>query len=223
MGLKIIIFGASGMVGRGVLLECLESEQIERVLIVNRYDIGVKHEKLKQIIHSDFENYDSIQSEFEGYDACFWTLGISAVGLSEEKYTKITYDYTLTLAKILVKMNPDMTFTYVSGEGTDSTENGRQMWARVKGKTENDLLALGFKKAYMFRPGYIQPKKGVKSKTGWYNAMYVLFSWLYPLFKLLVPNMVVTTIDVGKAMIACATSGYEKNILRPKDINSLSQ
>ncbi len=223
MSLKVIIFGASGMVGRGVLLECLESSEIEKVLMVNRYDIGVKHDKLKQIIHSDFENYSSIEEDLKGYDACFWTLGISAVGLSEEKYTKITYDYTLTLARLFYSKNPLMTFTYVSGEGTDSTENGRQMWARVKGKTENDLLALGFKRAYMFRPGYIQPKKGVKSKTGWYNVMYVLFSWLYPLFKAIGPNSVTTTIDIGQAMIRCAIDGYEKNILRPRDINSLSK
>ena len=221
MGKRVIIFGASGMVGRGILIECLESDHIESVTMVNRKPINVKHDKLKEVIHSDFLNYSAIEEEMKGFDACFWPLGISAVGLSEEKYTVITHDYALAGAEVLKKYNPNLIFCYVSGVGTDSTEKGRQMWARVKGRTENDLIKM-FDKAYMFRPGYIQPKKGVKSRTGWYNAMYVFFSWLYPIFKAISPNSVTTTIDVGKSMISCAINGYDKKILLPGDINKLS-
>ena len=222
MGKRIIIFGASGMVGRGILLECLDSNHVDSIVMVNRKSIGVQHEKLKEVIHSDFLDYSVIEDEMKNLDACFWPLGISAVGLCENKYTKITYDYTMAAAKKLKEFNPDLVFCYVSGVGTDSTEGGRQMWARVKGRTENDLIKL-FRKAYMFRPGYIQPKRGVKSKTGWYNAMYVFFSWLYPLFKLISPNSLTTTIDVGKAMIYCAVNKPDLQILTPKDINEFSK
>jgi hypothetical protein len=222
MGYKVIIFGASGMVGRGVLLECLEDERISAVTMVNRYAIGVEHEKLTELIHTDFLNYDAIKDSLSGIDACYWTLGISAVGLSEEKYRVITYDYTLTASKLLLELNPEMTFCYVSGTGTDSTEKGRQMWARVKGKTENDLMALSFKNSFMFRPGYIQPMKGIKSKTGWYNAMYVIFKPLYPLLKAMGPNSVTTTVLIGKAMINCLASPPTQQILHAKEINSLS-
>ena len=223
MKIKAIIFGASGMVGRGVLLECLDCGDVESVLIVNRESIGINHAKLKEVIHKDFLNYDAIEEQLKGFNACFWTLGISAIGLSEEKYKQITYDFTLKAAKTIIKLNPETTFCYVSGAGTDSTEKGRSMWARVKGKTENDIMKLPFKGSYVFRPGYIQPMRGVKSKTGWYNTMYVLFKWLYPLFKTLFPGMVTTTINFGKAMIKCAKDGYSQQILNSKDINSLSK
>ena len=222
MGLKVIIFGASGMVGRGVLLECMEHDQVEKVTMVNRYSIGVEHEKLTEVIHTDFLNYDAIKDQLKGFDACFWTLGISAVGLSEEKYTEISYEYTHEAAKVLKELNPAMSFTYVSGVGTDSTENGRLMWARVKGRTENKLISM-FDKAYMYRPGYIQPLKGVKSKTALYNAMYVVFSWLYPVFKAIGPNSVTTTVQIGKAMIESAQNGYDKTIIDPVDINLLAR
>lgn len=222
MGKKIIIFGASGMVGRGILLECLDSKDIDSVVMFNRKSIGLQHEKLKEVIHSDFLDYSTIENELKDLDACFWPLGISAVGLTEEKYTKITYDYALTAAKKMKELNPDLVFCYVSGVGTDSTEGGRQMWARVKGKTENDLLKM-FDKAYMFRPGYIQPKRGVKSRTAWYNVMYVFFSWLYPIMKGLTPNSVTTTVDIGKAMIYCAVKKPDLQILSPKDINEFSK
>lgn len=222
MGLKTIIFGASGMVGRGVLLECLESVHIDSVLMVNRYSIGIKHPKLKEIIHGDFLNYSEIKNQLSGYHACFWTLGISAVGLNEEKYKVITYDYTLGAATLLAELNPGMTFCYVSGAGTDSTEKGRIMWARVKGRTENSLMNLPFKKTYMFRPGYIQPMKGIKSKTGWYNALYFVFKPLFPIFKFLATDAVTTTVDVGRAMICCAKESPEIKILTAKDINQFS-
>lgn len=222
MGLKAIIFGASGMVGRGVLFECLESVHIDSVLMVNRYTIGIKHPKLKELIHGDFLNYSEIKNQLSEYNACFWTLGISAIGLNEEKYKVITYDYTIGAAKLLAELNPGMTFCYVSGAGTDSTEKGRIMWARVKGKTENSLMHLPFKKAYMFRPGYIQPMKGIKSKTGWYNTLYIIFKPLFPIFKFLATDAVTTTVDVGQAMIFCAKECPEIKILTAKDINQFS-
>jgi uncharacterized protein YbjT (DUF2867 family) len=223
MKINAIIFGASGMVGRGVLLECLESDQVDSVLMVNRYSIGVKHPKLIELIHGDFLNYESIKEGLKGYNACFWTLGISVVGLTEEKYTLITHDYTLAAAKLLVGLNPDMSFCYVSGTGTDSTEKGRTMWARVKGRTENELLALPFKAAFMFRPGYIQPMKGIKSKTGWYNALYVIFKPLYPLMKALAPNTVTNSVHVGMAMIHCVLRQPDIRILHSREINSMAQ
>ncbi len=221
--IKAIIFGASGMVGRGVLLECLASNDVESVLIVNRESIGINHAKLKEVIHKDFLDYNAIEEHLKGYNACFWTLGISAIGLSEEKYKLITYDFTLNAAETIIKLNPETTFCYVSGAGTDSTEKGKSMWARVKGKTENDIMKLPFKGSYMFRPGYIQPLRGVKSKTGWYNAVYVLFKWLYPLFKVISPNMVTTTVNLGKAMIVCALSSPDEKILHSKEVNQLAE
>lgn len=220
--LKIILFGATGMVGRGVLLECLNDERIEGILAVNRSSLKMEHSKYKEVVHQDFLNYEAVESDLKGYDACFFCLGVSAVGMSEENYTVVTHDYTLAAATKLKALNPEIKFTYVSGAGTDSSEKGRSMWARVKGRTENDLLKLGFRDAYMFRPGYIQPLKGVKSKTGWYNALYVVFKRLYPIFKILAPNSVTTTVNVGRAMIYTVVIGDEMKILESKDINRLA-
>lgn len=222
MKVRAIIFGASGMVGRGVLLECLESIDVEYVLMINRNSIEIEHPKLREIVHSDFLNLSDIKEDITGFNACFWTLGISAMGLSEEKYSLITYTYTLAAAKMLVELNPNMTFCYVSGVGTDSTEKGRIMWARIKGRTENELLSLPFKSAYMFRPGYIQPMKGVKSRTGWYNALYVIFKPLYPIMNALFPNSVTSTVRIGNAMINCVLLQPEKHILDAVDINSMA-
>lgn len=216
--MKVIITGTTGMVGKGVLLECLDDERITEVLVVNRSSLNMQHPKLKEIIHKDFHNLSAIKEQLQGYDACFFCLGVSAAGMSEEKYTKLTYDLTIHFAETVV--NPNMTFTYVSGAGTDSTEKGRMMWARVKGRTENTLLKMPFKKAYMFRPGAILPKRGVKSKTGLYNFFYVI---LRPFFPLMAMSASVTdTVKVGKAMIQVALNSNDKTHLENKDINELA-
>jgi uncharacterized protein YbjT (DUF2867 family) len=215
---KVIITGATGMIGKGVLLECLDHASIDEVLVIVRSPVGIKHPKLKELVHGDFTNFSAARNQFTGYDACFFCLGISAAGMKEQDYKKITYDYTLALARTLVEINPGMTFTYVSGEGTDSTVKGRMMWARIKGKTENDLLSLGFKQAFMFRPGAIIPLRGIKSRTKSYQFMYDYFMWLVKVIKAIAPNSVVSTSQIGLAMINAMLSGYDEKILRPKDI-----
>jgi len=222
MKLKVVITGATGMVGKGVLLECLDSDKIDSVLVLNRRSIDMKHDKLKEIIHQDFYDLSSVEDQLKGYDACFFCLGVSAYRLSEEEYTKITYDLTLHFANTLLKLNPEMTFCYVSGQGTDSTEKSRIMWANVKGKTENALLALPFKKAYMFRPGFIQPMRGIKSSTKMYNTMYTIINPFMPVLKLLFAKSITNTDRVGKAMINSVTIGYDKTYLDNKDINQLA-
>ena len=219
---KVIITGATGMIGKGVLLECLDHESIDKVLSVGRNSVKINHPKLKELIHEDFSDFSSVKEKLKDCDACFFCLGISAAGLSEEQYRKITYDYTLSLAQTLLDLNTDMTFNYVSGQGTDSSEKGRVMWARVKGKTENDLLKLGFKQAYMFRPGAIIPLRGIKSRTKSYQFMYDYFMWLVKLIKAISPNSVVNTTQIGLAMINSMFKGYDKKVLHPKDINLLS-
>ena len=220
---KVIITGATGMVGKGVLLECLDHAEIGEVLVIGRNSLGIEHAKLKELIHKDFFNFSEIKNQLSGYDACFYCLGISAAGLKEDQYKKITYDFTLSLAKILVELNSKMTFNYVSGEGTDSTEKGRMMWARVKGKTENDLLNLGFNQAFMFRPGMIIPLRGIKSRTKSYQFLYDYFMWLVKLVKAISPNTVVDTTQIGLAMINSVLREYPNKILRSKDIIILSQ
>jgi hypothetical protein len=215
---KVIITGATGMVGKGVLLECLDHEAIDKVLVIGRNAIGMQHPKLKEMIHKDFTDFGHVKDQLSGYDACFFCLGISAAGLKEEEYKKITYDFTLSLAKTLFEKNPGMTFNYVSGQGTDSSEKGRMMWARVKGKTENDLLNLGFKQAYMFRPGAIIPLRGIKSRTKSYQFMYDYFMWLVKMIKAISPNSVVNTTQIGLAMINSMLKGFDKKVLKPKDI-----
>lgn len=219
--MKIAIFGSTGMVGKGILYECLESDKVTEIIAVNRSPLGMNHPKLREIIHSDFFDPSTIENDLTGLDACFFPLGVSVVGMSEKEYTRITYDLTIGIAKTLARLNSDMTFCYVSGVGTDSTEKGRSMWARVKGRTENELLAMPFKNAYMFRPGYIQPMKGIKSKTAWYNAMYVVAKPLYFIFKALAPNSVTTTVTIGQAMINCVAGNGEKKVLDVREINEL--
>jgi uncharacterized protein YbjT (DUF2867 family) len=221
--MKVIITGATGMVGKGVLLECLDHDAVTQVLTIGRNSCGIEHSKLKEIIQKDFTDFSSIKNELKNYDACFFCLGISAAGLKEEQYNTITHDFTLGLANTLYELSPDMTFNYVSGQGTDSTEKGRVMWARVKGKTENDLLNMGFKQAYMFRPGAIIPLRGIKSRTKSYQFMYDYFMWLVKLIKAISPNSVVNTTQIGLAMINSVTEGYEKQVLTPKDIIELSK
>jgi uncharacterized protein YbjT (DUF2867 family) len=221
--IKVIITGATGMVGKGVLLECLDHSKIAEVLVIGRNSIEMEHPKLKELLHKDFTDFSNEKKMLEGYDACFFCLGISAAGLSEDQYRKITHEFTLALANVLLVLNPQMTFNYVSGQGTDSSENGRMMWARVKGKTENDLLNLGFKQAYMFRPGVIIPLRGIKSKTKSYQFMYDYFMWLVKGIKAIAPNSIVNTTQIGLAMINSVLKGYDKSILTPKDIILLSE
>lgn len=211
--LKVIITGSTGMVGEGVLFECLKHPRVESVLVINRRSCGVKHEKLTEIIHNNFLNISPIKDGLSGYNACYFCLGVSSMGMKETKYRQITYDLTMHVAKTLHAMNPEMVFTYVSGKGTDSTAKGRIMWARVKGRTENDLLNL-FNKVYMFRPGYIQPTRGLKNTY----KIYKVLAPFYPIWKTFFPNYVCTLQDIGLAMINCTINGYEKPLLENTDI-----
>ena len=221
--MNVIIFGATGMVGKGVLLECFDDARVERVLVVTRHPIDVSHPKLLEIVHQDFFDFSSIQSQFVDCDACFFCLGVSSIGMDESEYHHLTYDLTLAAATALASVTARrLTFCYVSGEGTDSTERGRIAWARIKGKTENALLRLPFKAAFMFRPAYIQPLKGIRSKTRWYQAAYDVIGPLYPLFRRLMPRHVTTTVNMGRAMIQVAATGYKKQILVSADINQLA-
>ena len=217
--IKVIVTGATGMVGEGVMHECLLHPLVESVVVINRKPGGVVHEKLKEIIHADFFDISSIADQLKGYDACFFCAGVTSVGKSEEEYYKLTYTLTLNFAKVLVEANPDMIFEYVSGGSTDSTEKGKVMWARVKGKTENDLAKLPFKKVYNFRPGYMHPTSGLKNV----NKYYKWITWLYPIVKAIAPNYVSTLKDMGLAMINAALYGYDKQILEVKDINALAR
>lgn len=215
---KAIVTGATGMVGEGVLHECLLHNDVEEVLIINRKPSGIQHPKLKEIIHKDFQDFSAIESQLKGYNACFFCLGVSSVGMKEDEYTKLTYTLTLHVANTLVKHNPDMTFCYVSGASTDSTEKGRMMWARVKGKTENDLMKLPFKQVYNFRPGAIEATKGLKNVLPYYKY----FSWLIPIIRLFAPNSIIKLKEIGIAMINSVTKGYEKQILEVSDIKALA-
>jgi nucleoside-diphosphate-sugar epimerase len=219
--MKVIIFGSTGMIGKGILLECLEDPNIKTVLVINRQACGIKHSKLIEIVHENFFDFSDIKDQFKGFDACFFCLGVSSAGLDEAKYSKITYDLTTGVAKILVELNPGSVFCYISGAGTDSSEKGRIMWARIKGKTENALLALPFKESYMFRPGYIQPLKGIRSKTRFYNIFYMILKPFYHVLKLF-PGLVTDTVSFSRAMINAAMNGYDKRIIRSKDIYILS-
>jgi len=218
---KVLLFGSTGMVGQGVLRECLLDPGVQRVLAVGRSSTGKRDEKLRELVLSDVADLSDADSELAGFDACFFCLGVSSVGMSEERYTQLTYDLTLSVAQTLARLNPGMTFVYVSGTGTDSSERGRTMWARVKGRTENALLRLPFKAAYMFRPAAIVPMHGVRSKTGWYRVLYALMTPFYPALKAFLPNGITTTERVGRAMLAVARRGYSKPVLETRDINSL--
>ncbi|MBU1095139.1 MAG: NAD-dependent epimerase/dehydratase family protein [Bacteroidetes bacterium] len=214
MKIKAIITGATGMVGEGVVHQCLLNPDVESVLVVNRKPCGVKHEKLKEIIVKDFFDLSAAESQLSNYNACYFCSGVSSLGKSEKEYTRLTYDLTMNFAKTLLKLNPEIIFTYVSGTGTDSSEKGKIMWARVKGKTENDLLSLPFKGVYMFRPGYIQPTKGLNNAY----KIYSLFAPLYPIWKKLFPKYVVSLEEIGNAMINTTKYGYAKKVLECKDI-----
>ncbi len=219
--MKVILFGATGMVGQGVLRECLLDRDVESVLAVGRSKSGKQHEKLQQRGLRDLADLSPIAADLPGQDACFFCLGVSAAGMTEADYRRITYDLTMSVARTLAASSPAMTFIYVSGTGTDSTARGRSMWARVKGETENALLELPFKASYMFRPGFIQPLHGIVSKTKLYRAIYAVLGPLYPLLNALLPNYVTTTECVGRAMIEVAKRGASKKLLENRDINAL--
>ena len=216
--MKVIITGATGMVGKGVLLECLDSNDITEVLHIGRRSLGMNHSKLKELIHKDFSEFASVKDQLIGFDACYHCMGVSAANMSKADYKIMTYDYSLALASTLYKINPNATFIYVSGQGTDSSEKGRQMWARVKGKTENDILALGFKQAFMFRPGMIIPLRGIEPSSKLYKTLIKNLGWLIWLTKKLAPNSVVNTTQIGLAMIQATKQGFMNSIVNPKDI-----
>ena len=219
--MKVVLFGATGMVGHGVLRECLLDPDVERVLVVGRTSTGQQHPKLREVIHRDFADFSALESEFVGYDACFFCLGVSSVGMNPAKYERITYDFTLAAAQPLARLNPELTFIYVSGAGTDSSEQGRTRWARVKGRTENALLALPFH-AYAFRPAFIHPVHGgARPKSRLYAAALPLFRLLYPVLRRLIPGSVTTTEQLGRAMIAVARSGAPTRVLASPEINAL--
>lgn len=215
--MKVILTGATGMVGEGVLHECLQHPKVEAVSVVVRKSSGVTHPKLTEIIHGDFFDLSAIELSLTGFDACFFCLGVSSIGMNETDYRKMTYTLTLNFAKTLAKFNKDVCFCYVSGASTDSSEKGKLMWARVKGKTENDLTKM-FSEAYMFRPGYMQPTPGLKNTL----KFYAYVKWLYPLFRVVIPNSVSTLAELGKAMINAALKGYEKKIIEVNDIKRLA-
>ena len=212
--IKAIITGSTGMVGEGILHICLNSPEVESVLVVNRKPCGVTHPKLKEIIHKDFMHLSPILDQLSGYNACYFCAGVSSMGKSEKEYTHITYDLTLSFANSLVQLNPDMVFTYVSGVGTDSSEKGKSMWARVKGKTENDLMKLPFKDVYAYRPGYIQPIKGLKNAY----KIYKVFAPFYPILEKIFPKYVGTLEEIGNSMIIVTLYCYDKKVLEIVDI-----
>lgn len=217
--LNVIVTGATGMVGEGVLFECMENPQVENILVIVRKPSGVSHPKVREIIHSDFSNAEPIKEQLKGYDACFFCLGVSSVGMKEEEYTKLTYTLTLGFAKTLSEASPQATFCYISGAGTDSSEKGRSMWARVKGKTENDLAKLPFKATYNFRPGMMKPTKGQQRVL----SAYKYLGWLYPVIKTLFPKTACTIKEVGLAMISVTQQGYSKKNIEVSDIIALAK
>jgi uncharacterized protein YbjT (DUF2867 family) len=221
--MKVIVVGASGMVGQGVLRECLLDPGVDRVLVVGRRTLGQADPKLVERVIPDLTDLSAIEGDLAGWDACFFCLGVTSVGMTEDAYRKVTYDITAAFAKALARLSPGLTFVFVSGASTDSTEKGNVMWARVKGAAENVVLAAGFKAAYMFRPGLIQPLHGIRSRTRAYRIAYTLLSPLVSLLRLLFPSAITTTERVGRAMLVAARRGAPKTILENRDINDLAR
>ena len=219
--MNVILFGATGMVGQGVLRECLLDRDIQQVVTAGRSATGQQHPKLRELTVPDLMDLTAVEPQLTGHDTCFFCTGVTSAGMTEEKYTHLTYDLTLSVAQTLARLNPNMTFLYISGAGTDSTEKGRSMWARVKGRTENALLRLPFRSAYMFRPGFIQPLHGVRSKTRLYQFLYDILAPIQPLLKGRLPKYITTTEQLGRAMITVAKNGYSKPILESLDINAI--
>jgi uncharacterized protein YbjT (DUF2867 family) len=220
---NILLFGATGMVGQGALRECLQAPDVERVLTVGRTATGQRHPKLHELVHHDLFDYGAVEHALQGFDACFFCLGVSSAGMSEVEYARVTFDLTLAAAGTLARLNPQMTFVYVSGAGTDSSEKGRSMWARVKGRTENALVRLPFKAVHLFRPGIIQPVHGARSKTPVYRIFYAVAGPLLPLARVLLPKAVLTTEIVGQAMLAVARHSPPKAVLESGDILALAR
>lgn len=216
--MKAIIFGATGMVGQGVLRECLLDPDVEAVLTIGRTPTGQKNPKLRELAHQNLLDYSAIEVELAGYDACFFCLGITSAGTPEPEYERITYSIPVAAAQTLVRLNPGMTFVYVSGRGADSSKKNSTMWARIKGKAENALLAMPFKATYVFRPAFIQPLHGIRSRTKIYNLLYIVFRPLTPLLKAIAPGSVTTTEQLGQTMIAVAKRGALKRVLESSDI-----
>ena len=219
--LRVIITGATGMIGEGVLYECIQSELVEKILVITRNPTGYSNPKLTEIIHNDFFDISSVQNQLTGYNACFFCLGVTSLGKDEAEYTRLTYILTVNFAKTMVGINPDMTFCYISGAGTDSMEKGKVMWARVKGKTENDLMKLPFKKVYNFRPGGIKPFLPLRPTQTYYKT-YRYLGWLFSIIKIFAPNAVISLKDFAHAMINVSFKGYSKQILEVSDIKSLA-
>jgi uncharacterized protein YbjT (DUF2867 family) len=221
--MNVLIFGATGMVGQGVLRECLLDANVQLVQTVGRTALGAQNPKLRDVVHQDLFHYEAIEASLRGFDACFFCLGVTSSGKAEADYDRVTYGITMAAAETLSRLNPRMTFIYVSGAGTDSSERGRTMWARVKGKTENALLRLPFAAAYMFRPGIIEPLDGIRSKTNAYQIFYTLGKPLLPVIRLIFPNSIVTTRQVGRAMLTVARNGWPKRVLESRDIRAAAQ
>ena len=216
--MNVILFGGTGMVGQGVLRECVEDGGVERIVLVVRKATDVPSPKVVELVHEDFFDWSGVEEQFAGFDACFFCLGVSSVGMKEAEYRRTTYDLTLSVAKMLERVGSVKTFEYISGANTNA--NGRQMWARVKGETENALMAMSFAQVYCFRPGYIQPLHGVRSKVGWYNGVYAGLSWAYPMLRRVAPKFVTSTEELGRAMIAVARNGYPKRVVEMADIHA---
>jgi uncharacterized protein YbjT (DUF2867 family) len=219
---NVIIFGATGMVGQGVLRECLAAADVGKVLTVGRTPTGVRHPKLQELVHAEMWNYANVEEDLKDYDACFFCIGVTSSTMNEQQYTHLTYDLTMAVANTLARINPQMVFVYVSGAGADSSETSRVMWQRVRGKTENALLKLPFRGVYIFRPGMIQPV-GVKSKTTAYRWFYSLTKPLLPLLRAMLPDQILSTPQVGQAMLAAVRNGSQKRVLESPDINALSK
>jgi uncharacterized protein YbjT (DUF2867 family) len=219
---KVVLFGATGMVGKGVLLEALDAPDVERVTTVGRRATGLAHPKLVEVVHADLGDLAPVADRLRGHDACFDCLGVTSAGMKEADYARVTYDYAVEAAERFLGANPDSVFTYVSGAGTDSTEKGRAMWARVKGRTENTLLEMPFRGAYMFRPGLIKPERGVTSRTGWYRAFYAVGKPLVWAMEKAAPDSLTTTRRVGLAMLHVAATAPPQHVLETRDINRLA-
>ncbi|HEX4337032.1 MAG TPA: NAD-dependent epimerase/dehydratase family protein [Polyangiaceae bacterium] len=219
--MKVILFGGSGMIGQGVLLECVRAGDVSRVLVVGRTTAGSSDPKVEELLHADFTDFSAVEARFAGYDACFYCLGVSSSGMSEADYTRVTYDYTVAAAGAVARQSPQAVICFVSGASTDATEQGKTMWARVKGRAENAVARMPFRAAYMFRPAIIQPLDGIRSKTPAYRTLYTLMAPLFPVVKAVFPRHVTTTERVGKAMLRIAREGAPLKILENPDINAL--
>jgi uncharacterized protein YbjT (DUF2867 family) len=219
--MKVVLFGASGMVGKGVLLECIDDPRVARVLVIGRSSCGVTADKVEEVLLPDLTDYSAIEAKLEGLDACFFCLGVSSLGMSEAEYRKVTFDLTVAAADALLRKSPGLTFIYVSGQGTDESEKGPLTWARVKGETENRILAMPFKAAYMFRPGVIEPLRGVRAKATWTRVAYAVGWPLFPVLRAMSPRLLTNTVAVGKAMIRLALKGSDRRYFENADINAL--